>query len=44
MWPVVQIMGSPPVFRSSTQHGIKSELWASATAAVFQFAPLPARN
>lgn len=39
---LVQMTDSPPVFKSATRNGIKSEVWATATAAAFQFA-LPTR-
>ena len=36
---LVQMMDSPPVYKSATQNGIKSEVWTTPTAAAFQFAP-----
>jgi LCCL domain len=39
---LLQMLESPPVFKSTTQNGVKSEVWLTATAAAFQFA-LPAR-
>jgi hypothetical protein len=39
---LVQMMESPPVFKGTTQNGIKSEVWTSGSAAAFQFA-LPAK-
>jgi hypothetical protein len=36
---VVQMLDSPPVFKSTNQNGIKSEVWTTATAAAFQFSP-----
>ena len=36
---LVQMMDSPPVFKSTNQNGIKSEVWTTATNAAFQFAP-----
>jgi hypothetical protein len=35
----VQMIDSPPVFRGTTQNEVKSEVWASSTAAAFQFPP-----
>jgi LCCL domain len=39
---VIQMMDSPPVYKSTTQNGIKSEVWTTPTAAAFQFA-VPAK-
>ena len=36
---LIQMLDSPPVFKGTTQNGVKSEVWATATAAAFQFAP-----
>ena len=35
----IQMIDSPPVFKSTTQNGIKSDIWTTATSAAFQFAP-----
>jgi hypothetical protein len=35
----IQMLNSPPVFKSTTQNGVKSEVWTTATSAAFQFAP-----
>jgi hypothetical protein len=36
----IKMIDSPPVFKSTTQNGIKSEVWTTATSADFQFAPV----
>jgi LCCL domain len=38
---LLKMQESPPVFKSATRNGMKSEVWASAAASAFQFA-LPA--
>jgi hypothetical protein len=35
----VQMVDSPPVFKGTTQNGVKSEVWATASTAAFQFPP-----
>ena len=35
----VQMIDSPPVFKGTTQNGIKSEVWATPSTAAFQFPP-----
>jgi LCCL domain-containing protein len=35
----VQMIDSPPVFKGTTQYGVKSEVWATASTAAFQFPP-----
>jgi LCCL domain len=35
----VQMVDSPPVFKGTTQNGVKSEVWASPSTAAFQFPP-----
>ncbi len=35
----VQMVDSPPVFKGTTQNGIKSEVWATSSTAAFQFPP-----
>ena len=35
----VQMIDSPAVFRGTTQNGVKSEVWATASTAAFQFPP-----
>lgn len=35
----LQMIDSPPVFKGTTQNGVKSEVWASASTAAFQFSP-----
>jgi hypothetical protein len=33
----LQMVDSPPVFKGTTQNGIKSEVWASSSTSAFQF-------
>ena len=35
----VEMVDSPPVFKGTTQNGVKSEVWATASTAAFQFSP-----
>jgi hypothetical protein len=35
----VQMVDSPPVFKGTTQNGIKSEVWATPSTSAFQFPP-----
>ncbi|HEV2038135.1 MAG TPA: LCCL domain-containing protein [Candidatus Eremiobacteraceae bacterium] len=35
----VQMVESPPVFKGTTQNGVKSDVWTTATSAAFQFPP-----
>src|SRR6202011_4523161 len=35
----VQMIDSPPVFKGTTQNGVKSDVWATASTAAFQFPP-----
>ena len=35
----VQMIDSPPVFKGTTQNGIKSEVWATPSTSAFQFPP-----
>jgi LCCL domain len=35
----VEMVDSPPVFKGTTQNGVKSEVWATPSTAAFQFQP-----
>ena len=35
----VQMIDSPAVFKGTTQNGVKSEVWATSSAAAYQFPP-----
>jgi hypothetical protein len=36
---IVRMMASPPVFKGTTQNGVKSEAWPRSTGTAFQVAP-----
>jgi LCCL domain len=33
----VEMVDSPPVFKGTTQYGVKSDVWATSSMAAFQF-------
>jgi hypothetical protein len=36
---IIRVIASPPVFKSATQNGVKSEAWPRSTDTAFQVAP-----